>query len=464
MPTITESGENISISTGSVMADPDAPWTLVTERFEEAKTNAKEMMDLLVGSDGNGGYLSQLRDAAEETLPSVDIMAPDVNTALSLKTATVGVPTFNPSDIWVVPNDIYDAPTLQSVPGIDSSGLVAALSDRPTAPTVEFSWTDIEYPTDVYDVLLPTILNSMSYVTSGIDPDVEGAIYDRAKERVRVDNEKLYNKYLQEWTGKQFQMPSGSLVSAMDDFYSVLARQVQAANVEILINQSDLAQKYRTFIIQQATTLEQLIRSTADAKANRALEYEKSRVTILIQIYSELVKGFAASLDAEAKYIEGQAAAIDGIVKSNSGKIEIYKEQYAALRTRVEASTSHNEGVVQIFQGQVQAYASNEQGVAEANKTQIDKLIASVQAAELTLRASIAEAEATTARYGAEQSVKEKVATGMAQIAAQSVAAWVGAVSAGAHLGYSGSESVSSSSSQSKSINVSHSYEHDPSS
>ena len=58
--------------------------------------------------------------------------------------------------------------------------------------------------------------------------------------------------------------------------------------------------------------------------------------------------------------------------------------------------------------------------------------------------------------------VKERVADALARVAAQSVASWVGATNATAHVSYTGSESRGEGWHHSDQLSESHSYSHDP--
>lgn len=454
-----DSGEIVSVIASGFVASPDAPWTLAEEKFAASTTNAESMLELLVGEDGNSGYLGALNSAIESR-PAVSVTAPTVNTSLTLKTATTGIPTFNTASLGEYPTDSNVVPTLTTHPTVDASGIDGI--DKPGSVDTSFTWVDQEFPLDVYESLLPRILADLQSGATGLSPEVEAAIYYRAKERLRVDNEALYEKIHNEWAGKQFMFPSGSLSSALVDFYAVLARQAETLNNDILVAQGDLAQKNSQYIIGQAVLLEQLLRQTAGDKATRELEYKKARATIIIQTYAELVRAYTAELEGERTRVQAQVENLRGVIESNKAKVDIYREQYAALKIQTEAVTAKNQSLVEVFQGQMLGYEAEERGVASANESAIKLLMAKIADAENQVRAAVAQAEQTVAGYSSEQSLKERIAGEMAHIAAQSMAAWANSVNAGVNIGYSGSESRSESISQSKALHESHSYEHDP--
>lgn len=459
MATVTNSGSDVTIRTSSILADPDAPYALVNERFEEASLKADQMLQLLVGEDGTGGYLGAMESAISSS-PATLVVAPFVDTAASVKSATSVVPVFDRTKLGEYPNESYTVPVLSALPGIDTTGLDG--SQKPEAISADFTWSEEYVPVEVYDALLAKILENLREGSTGVDPEVEAAIYARARARQQEENENLYESLHNEWMGKQFQLPSGSLANALEDFYARLAQQVENINNDILIAQGNLAQQNGQAVLQTSVAIEQLLRQAAGDRSTRSLEYKKARADILVRTYSEEIKAYIADLEGEKVYIEAQVEELKGVIESNRAKVDVYREQYAALAVQVGAVASKNQSLVDVFRGEMQGYEAEERGVASANASTIEMIKAKIAAAENEVRAAISNAEQAVSGYASEMSLRERIATAKANIAMQSVASWAGAVNASASLGYSGNESRSTSSSESVHLGVSHSFEHDP--
>lgn len=452
-------GEIVTINSSGSYPSVDSPWNIISARFEETLARADEMLDLLVGVDGSSGYLGAMNSAIAAA-PSVSISSPSVDTNIALKSPSSSPPTFDSSELGAFPTDTYEAPLLTTVPAIDSSGLVGAV--EPADIDATLAWSESAYSSGLYDAMLTRIMADLTSGATGLDPTVEQAIYDRARARQQADRLAEYNRVNNTALGMQFQFPSGVLLSGLVDYGIGADRQDADIENQIVVTQADLAQKNSQFIIQQAGAIEQLLRQAWTDSNNRALDFKKAGVDFLIRNYAEKWRGFTSKIEGQKALIQAQVENLRGVIESNKGKVEIFREQYAALATRIGAVAAKNKAIVDVYSSQVQGYAEEQRGVAAENSSLIEALKAKIAYAEVVIRAAIAEAEQTVSGYASEQSLKEKLANDMATIAAQAVASWASAVNASASLGYSGSESKSESWGHSDSLSESHSYEHDP--
>lgn len=455
----SSTGKIVTIKSSGDYPSVSAPWDIVNTRFEDTLARADEMLDLLVGANGDGGYLGAMNSAIAAR-PAVSVSVPPVDTNISLTSSVGGPPVFDDSELGTFPTDTYADPTLATVPTVDTSGLVGAT--EPTTIDPSLAWTDGAYSSDVYADLLARILADLQSGATGLDPTVEQAIYDRARLRQQADRLVEYNRINNTAAELHFQFPSGVLLAGLADYSIGAARQDADIENQIITTQADLAQKNSQFVVQQAVALEQVLRQLWSEGQNRALDAKKAGVDFLIRDYAERWRGFIARIEGQKAYIEAQVENLRGVIESNKGQVDIYREKYQALSTRIGAIAAKNKAVTDVYGAQVQGYAEEQRGIAAANSSKIEALNAKVKYAEVSVRAAISEAEQTVSGYASEQSLKEKLANDMASIAAQSVASWASAVNASASLGYSGSESKSESWGHSDSLSESHSYEHDP--
>lgn len=452
-------GEIVTISSSGTYPSVNAPWDIVNTRFEDTLARADEMLDLLVGTDGSSGYLGAMNSAIASA-PSVSVPVPDVDTNISLVSSVGGPPVFDGGDMAAFPSDTYAAPILATVPTVDASGLLGAAEPVDIDPTM--SWAESAYSSDIYADLLARILSDLQYGATGLDATVEQAIYDRAKARQQADRLAEYNRINNTASELQFQFPSGVLLAGLADYSIGANRQDADIENQIIVAQGDLAQKNSQFIIQQAVTLEQLFRQSWSDSNARAADMEKARVDVLIRGFAERWRGFIAKIEGQKAYIEAQVENLRGVIESNKSKVEIFREQYQALSTRIGAVAAQNKAITDVYSAEVQGYAEEQRGIASINDSRIEALKAKVAYADVVVRAAAAEAEQTISGYSSEQALKEKLANDMASIAAQSVASWASAVNASASLGYSGSEGKSESWTHGDHLSESHSYEHDP--
>lgn len=459
MASITESGTDITIRTSTTTPTPDAPWTMVSERFDLTMQYSEEMLERLVGPDGESGYLGELNETIQAA-PVIDIPAPEVDASIVLVTSGLTPPSFDDTDLAEFPDETYAAPVLEVLPVIDSTGIDGVVI--PDAPNAALNWSSTLYSSAILQDILDRLSEDLQNGATGLEAVVEEAIYDRARARQQVDRLAEYNRINDTVAQLQHQMPSGVLLSALTDYGIGADRQDADIENQIIVTQAELAQKNAQFVLQQSLVLEQLIRGTYASNEDRALDYRKAQVDVLIKDYAERVRAYVSTLEGEKAKIQAQVEVLKGVIEGNRAAVDLYKEQYAALAVRVGAVASQNESMVKVFQGEVQGYSETERAIAAQNESATKVLIARVQAAELDLKAAVADAEQTVAAYSAEMSLRERVATAMANIASQSVASWASAVNTSAGLSYQASESKSEQFQQSKSINVQHQYEHAP--
>lgn len=457
--TSTESGENITINTNDHWApDPVGPFQLVRDRFEATLANSEDMLAKLVGP---GGYLDQMAAVVGVQPDISSLVPPGFDATVVLDNSGLTAPVFDKSSLVAFPNETYTIDPLSPLPDIPTTGLDSI--NKPAAPAnASLAWTSENYVSNVFTVLLTRILDDLQSGATGLDPVVEAAIYQRAKTRQAADRQAEWERVNNTAAQLQFQLPSGVLASGLTDFSIGANRQDADIENNIIATQADLAQKNSQFIIQQATAIETILRQFHSDKENRSLDFEKNRVDVLVREYAERVRGFATEIEGEKTRIQAMVEMLRGAIEANRAKVDKYKEQYAALSVRIAAVSAQNDSLVKTFQGEIQGYSEAEKATAAKNESLVRRLVAQVSAAELDLRANIAKIDAIMSGYTSDMTVRERIATSMANIASQTVASWASAVNASAGLSYNAGESISETRSQSKSISIAHSYEHDP--
>lgn len=450
------SGDYISASVP--LADPRTPEVLVETRFTDALNKADEMLELLIGEDGTGGYLGEMSSVLRDA-PTVSITVPTVDTSYTLETSGRSAPVFDGSGLAAYPIDTYAAPTLTNLPGIDDdfSGITAPTDINPV-----MAWAEESDDLSLYTPLLSRMLTFISAGSTGIDPVAEEALYTRARARQQVDRLAEYDRINNTALEMQFQYPSGVLLSALTDFSLGANRQDTDIENNIIVTQAENERQNNQAMLQAAIGFESLIRQTKGEKSTRKLTYEKERISAMLQDLGERVRKYIAEWEGRKTKVSAQVEVLKGVIESNKGLIDIYRAQYEALKTQVEAVNSQNKGIIDVFLGEVQGFGEIERAVGARNDSAVKLIMAKVSAAELIVRTEIAKVQNLISGYTAEGQLKATFSTDMARIAAQCFAALTSATNVSASLGYSGSDSRNSSFSVNASGNEAHSIEHDP--
>lgn len=457
MATFSLNGDYVDASVD--VDSPYAPITLVTDRFNATLAMAEEVYERLAG-DGTTtfGYLGDMQSAIDSA-PTITITPVTVDTSLTLATSGQTLPTFDSESLQDYPTDTYTAPTMATLPSVDTD------FDDVTEPTdvvVSLTWSEATLPTTLFTAIMTRLTADLASGATGLDSTVEAAIYSRARTRQAADRLAEYNRIGNAATQMQFQFPSGVLASALTDFGIGANRQDADIENQIIVMQGDLAQKNSQFTMQQAIILEQSLRQTRSDESNRALDAAKYLLGVKAEDFRNRVQKFVAIWEGRKVKVQAQVEALRGVIESNKGLIEIFKAQYDALKTRIDAVSSHNKGLTDVYIAEVQGYGEAEKAVASINESSIKLLAEEIKNADIALRADIAEAEQTMAGYSAEMALRDRMATSLTQLSSGLCASIISAVHAGATVGYSGGESSNKSVHLSASLGESHSVEHDP--
>lgn len=442
------------------LADPRTPETLVENKFSDALGKAEEILELLIGADGTGGYLGEMNSVLDDA-PGISIAAPIIDTSLTLETTGVSMPVFDSSGLSDYPDEIYAAPTLAALPSIDDD---FSTIEAPGDINPAMSWTEEGDDLSVYTPLLAKMLTFLADGSTGIDPSAEAAMYERARVRQQTDRLAEYNRINDTALEMQFQYPSGAMLSALTSFSIGANRQDADIENNIIVTQAENERLNNQAMVQAAIGFETIIRQAKGDKSARKLTYEKEKVAAMLQNLGEQVRKYVAELEGRKAKVTAQVETLKGVIEGNNGLIDIFRAQYDALKTRVDAVSSQNKGVIDAFLGEVQGFGEIERAVASRNDSSVKLIAAKVSAAELEVRAAIAEAQNIIAGYTAEGQLKATFSTDMARIAAQCFASLTSSTNVSASLGYSGSDARHSGFNVSVSASETHSIEHDPAS
>lgn len=446
----------------NVSADFDNPYTpvdTVLERFDETLSKANEVYELLVGPSGDSGFLGDIKDSLLSA-PVINISSPAVDDEVVIEETGSSVPNFDESLLAEFPVNEAISPVLGTLPSIDTD--FSDISEPEDLGSPSLVWSESTLSTDVYDAILSRILTDLQSGSTGLDPTVEQAIYDRAKARQLIDRIAEWDRINNTAAEMQFAYPSGVLLSAYTDYGMSANRQDSDIENQIIVAQGELAQKNSQFSMQQAVALEGLIRQTREGESNRNLDAAKSLLNAIVEEYKTRLQKFIAIWEGRGKKIQAQSEALRGAIEEQKGLVDIYKAQIDAFGKEVDAVSSQNKNVIDVYLGEVQGFGEAEKAIASRNDSKIKLLEQQIKNASMILSASISQAEQTVAAYTAHGSLQERISTALAQISAQVVASMMSAVHAGATLGYNGSESSSKHFNMSASLGENHSYEHDP--
>jgi hypothetical protein len=185
------------------------------------------------------------------------------------------------------------------------------------------------------DASLPEVIDQILKVgASGINEDIESRIYDRGKARLKTENESLYQQTINEFGASGFNLPTGVFAAKVSQVQKEISDKNDRLNYEIILNQTDLAQKNRQFMIEKAVQIEGLMIDLFNNSENRTLEAANAVAANGIEILRNQIDAHNAKLDV----YKTEAAVFEIKMKSELNAIEMYKAevQASAIETEVQ--------------------------------------------------------------------------------------------------------------------------------
>jgi len=224
---------------------------------------------------------------------------------------------------------------------------------------------------------------------TGLNPEVEDAIYSRSRGKADAESRRVRDQALNDAATRGFTLPTGALMSAIQQARQAGADNNARAATEIAVAQAEMEQKN----IQFAVTTSSALRSTV---INAMLSYMQNLIQIngqatdlaktvlnaVIEGYNLLLKYFGARLDA----FKAQTALAELKLKAVGVKLDLYRGELSALETMVNVDKSK----VDIYRAKVEALSS----LANLYKSQIEAVLgrASLEKLKLDLFRSQVEA------------------------------------------------------------------------
>lgn len=231
---------------------------------------------------------------------------------------------------------------------------------------------------------------------TGLDPDVEDAIYERARSKADAEARRAIDTAFNEAAARGFTIPTGAAIAGARRSRQAAADINAQAQREIVVMQAEMEQKNLQFAMQQSQALRQMILSAAlNYHGNliqingQALQYAQAVVGQLVEAYNVQVRAFGVRVDAyraqvsayEAR-LRGTMAAVDlykaeidaqqALLSADKAKIDLYRSRIDALdvlakvyRSKIDTILSQaglEKLKLDLFRTQVEAYVARAQG------------------------------------------------------------------------------------------------------
>lgn len=263
----------------------------------------------------------------------------------------------------------YDYQTLNLGPD-----LTAVRPDTPTDE--ETTLADLVLPTepsdDVGPAIMAKLLLDLANGGTGLSAEVEGALWDRAKARKEVINEKTYEEAEEYFSSRGWTMPPGALNASVARARAEMAREELDMSTDIMNAQAKLAVENTHFIMTSAISYEDLqckVYSVSVEAFKTALLKETTRVDNIIRVFLARVDEYKA--DSSVRIAE-----IDEAIKVFEARIAQAKNQTELQLKEAELSLQN---AVHYYGLQIEAAKAGASVSAQITASALSSVNASAQ-------------------------------------------------------------------------------------
>lgn len=223
--------------------------------------------------------------------------------------------------------DISDPPTIINIPFTQTLPVFSI-----PVPGNIFSFVEDLYSSDLLTALKVELLDRVQNGGTGLNPTIEQAIWDRARNREDNNSVRSENQIDIEQAARGFSRPPGSHLAAIDQAAQDTQNKNADLSREIAIKQAELEQRNIEFALQTSLALEQSLIQYSNQVNQRAFEVEQFTQQVAIELYNAQVAAFNSQLEAYKAY----SVAFEAQVRAQLNELEAYKLELEGESLRLQ--------------------------------------------------------------------------------------------------------------------------------
>lgn len=256
---------------------------------------------------------------------------------------------------------------------------------------------------------LRDVWSEMAEGGTGLPPEIEQALFDRAVNRDEVSSVQAIRQAQGEWAARGFSMPGSTILARESEIRTENRKERGRINRELSIQQHTQQIENLRFVVEQGVRLESqrqelFIRTLDAARSVVTSSYEvyrsllSARVDILnsqLQIYQTDVQVFREKLQIELNRLEVFRAQIEAEQAKgtiNQQKVDVYRAQLSAVQTNADVYRAQIEGANGLIRAETEkmnAYRARVQAFQaqwEGEQTKVEVYNSKVAAEETKAR------------------------------------------------------------------------------
>ena len=271
------------------------------------------------------------------------------------------------------------------------------------APSIREYEPGQAYSSALLGELESKLQDSITNGGTGLNPDVEGAIWDRAREReYKQANDAILDLERMETMG--FHMPPGVYMDGRIKVQTELSKNNAGHSREVMIKQAELELENVQRALQTAQVVEAKHIDANNQVEQRSFEAARFATEAGISLYNAKVQAYQAIVEAYRSKI----SIYEAQVRAELGKVEAYKAEVDAEQTKAQINQSRVDqfrtltdaalSAVEVYKAEIAGI----QAKADIEKTKIEIFGEQVRAHGNEVNAFTAQVEGFRASVGAE--------------------------------------------------------------
>lgn len=282
---------------------------------------------------------------ADIAIPDIDLY--QLNSIIVPTLNSVNVPNAPVFDLPTSPIyqdiSIPDVPDFTTIPTFE--GTAPGHIDAPSIPTLVFN--EEEYLSTLKDASEAWLANIISTGGTGLSPEVEQAIFDRALTREITAFRENIELATDQYSGSGFPRPGGALRAQTDKIRADYQNRIEDLNRKILEDQEKLAQENIQFAISESGKLESIKMQLHNNIADRAIEFAKAVVATHESVYALKIAEYNGKIDL----FKAEATVHKDLISAIALEVEAYKAEVDAAKIGSEAQKAKAEIYTASMQG-----------------------------------------------------------------------------------------------------------------
>jgi hypothetical protein len=220
------------------------------------------------------------------------------------------------SIIQTLMNDLVDAANFT----LDYSDLDLTITPLPI--TGSFTWAETPYTSTLITNLDTWLRAILVDGATGLGTTVEANIWDRARDRLQVENERVYEEALSFWSARGHALPPGALIARLTRAMAEQTRANQQINYEIAIEQARLAQSNQQHAEEMSNRMIEVLVNNNAGYYTRSLDAAKYAIEGPIRVFEAQVAKMTAQVSL---LLEEAKVNLTMALEENRIKIETLK-------------------------------------------------------------------------------------------------------------------------------------------